>query len=547
MRAKLIAATVAFGLVGLRPAHAQDAQERIDPTQLEEREEEDTPSEAAPIYIEPESVLPVAVGTKQYDVGAIVIDGNSALSDEAFLDIIEAYSARTLTESEIAALADAVARRARERGYVLATATIAPQSLSPGVLRVTLEEGSVDEIRVVGVDPDAIYSQLKPLVGSGPVTLPELERRVLIAGDVSGVVIRSTRLEREGDRNVLLVNATREKASASASLRNDGTGAIGPFRARIDADFNGLLAATDEVDLTLSTSVLEPGELQYLAARYAGTVSPDGLQLALSGSYSATRPGAFLRDREILGESWRAELRARYPMLRSRRASMWLEGEFQVRDLRQDRAGIRVQHDRLAVLRAGAFGTAELAGGRLRGRITVARGLDILGATQAGDPLASRSDASGQFTLAEAWLWYRRPLGGNFGLELSARGQVSSDPLLITEDIGLGSPYYLRAYNYNERSGDEGVMGYAELQYYLDKPVDFVSGMQFYGFVDGGVVSDIGTAVNDGSLFSAGGGVRVDITRRLDVDLELAVPLSGPRFDSDGSTPKVNLSVSQDF
>jgi hemolysin activation/secretion protein len=90
-------------------------------------------------------------------------------------------------------------------------------------------------------------------------------------------------------------------------------------------------------------------------------------------------------------------------------------------------------------------------------------------------------------------------------------------------------------------------MGYAELQYYLDKPVDFVSGMQFYGFVDGGVVSDIGTAVNDGSLFSAGGGVRVDITRRLDVDLELAVPLSGPRFDSDGSTPKVNLSVSQDF
>lgn len=547
MRARYIAATIAFGSAGLQPAYAQDAQDQIDPTQLEDRKEDTAIEEAAPIYIEPESVLPVNVGDARYDIGAILITGNSALGDDAFLDIIETYSARTLDEAEIAALADAVANRARERGYVLATATIEPQSLSVGILRVTLDEGSVDEIRIAGVEPAAIESQLRPLIGSGPITLAELERRVLVAGDVSGVVIRSTRLEREGDRNVLFVNARREKVAASLTVQNDGTAAVGPFRARINADFNGLLTATDEVDLTFATSVLEPRELQFLAGRYGATVTPDGLQLALSGSYSATRPGAFLRDREILGESWRAELRARYPLVRSRRASLWLEGEFEVRDLTQERFGTLVQHDRLAVLRAGAYGTAEVGGGRLRGRVTLARGLDVLGATQAGDPLASRSDASGQFTLAQAWLWYRRPIGGNFAVEVSGRGQLSSDPLLVTEDIGLGGPYYLRGYNYNERSGDEGVMGYGELQYYWSKPTDFLSGMQLYGFVDGGVVNDIGNVLNDGSLFSTGGGVRVDVTRKLDIDLELAVPLSGPRFDSDGSSPKVNFSVSQDF
>lgn len=547
MRVTFLIATMMSGAAGLNPAYAQDAQDQIDPTQLEERDEEPPRDDVVPIYIEPEPLFAVPGQQRQYDIGAILITGNSALPDEAFLDIIETYGARTLSDVEIASLVDAIARRARERGYVLAMATIEPQSLAAGVLRVSLEEGTIDEIRISGVDEAAISRQLRPLVGGGPVTLRELERGVLIAGDVAGVYIRSTRFEREGDRNVLFVEARRDTVAASVEIENDGSEPVGPLRARIDADFNGILTATDEVDLTWSTSIFEPSELQYLRASYAAVAGSNGLELGVTGSYSVTEPGGFLQSREILGRSWRAELRASYPLLRSRRASLWLEGEFEARDLRQDRRGIEVQRDRLAVLRAGAYGLADVGGGRLRGRFTLARGLDILGATQAGDPLASRSDASGQFTLAEAWVHWERGLSGDLSLALAARGQLASDPLLITEDLGLGGPQFLRAYSYNERSGDEGIMGSGELRYDWDDPLRLARRLQFYGYFDGGIVNDIGDTRNDGSLFSTGAGVRVDITRNLDFDLELAVPLSGPRFDSDESSPKLNFKLSQNF
>lgn len=551
MRANKLAATLALGMSSALPVQvfAQDRAAEIDPTRIEQREDEIEPDVAAPIYIVPESVLPVPTGSKTYDVGAILVAGNKALPDEVFLDIVQDYSARTLSEPEIAALVEAIANRARTRGYVLATATIEPQSLSMGVLRVTLDEGAVDEIRLSlnGLGRAAIERQLQPLVGSGPITLAELERRVLIAGDVAGISIRSTRLEREDDRNVLFVAARRDKFAASVSIDNDGSEPVGPLNARIDVAFNGLLAATDEVDLTFATSLFEPEELQYLRASYAAIVTPDGLELGVVGSYSATRPGDFLASREILGRSWRAELKARYPLFRSRQASLWLESEFEVRDLRQDRGGLLARRDRLAILRAGAFGYRYFGDARLRGRVTLSRGLDVLGATRPGDPLASRSDASGQFSLAEAWLEYRQPLLRSIALEVGARGQLSSAPLLITEDLGLGGPRFLRAYDYNERSGDEGIMAYGELQYDWDDPLSLAHKVQLYGYLDGGVVDDIDIVRNDGSLFSAGGGMRLDVTRNLDIDLELAFPLSGPRFGNDDSTPKVNFSISQDF
>ena len=132
-------------------------------------------------------------------------------------------------------------------------------------------------------------------------------------------------------------------------------------------------------------------------------------------------------------------------------------------------------------------------------------------------------------------------------LLLAGRGQISSDPLLISEDIGLGGTSFLRGYNYNERVGDEGVMGLAELRYDFAKPFGLIHRAQFYAFGDGGVVSNIGNGFGSGSLASAGGGLRADITRAINFDLELAVPLTGPRFETSDSSPRINVSVGTEF
>ena len=535
-------------LAGAFPAAAQDALDRTDPTQAEADEK------AQPIGDDETRIDTVEIDVDRTvfddtrdDVGAIVVEGLVALSPQDFADIVQDYSARTLGAGEMSALSDRIAARARERGFIFANAVISPQSLSSGVLRVSLDEGVIDEIRIEGDADPAILSQLEPLRDGRPVTLARLERHILLADDISGIRLRSPRYEREGERGVLIVEARRDRFSGRAELANDGSQPIGPLRARIDFDANGLISPFDEIDFTYSTVPTEPGELQYLAGRYSVVVSPQGTEVSFGASYSATRPGAYLADRDIFGKSARVSGRLRHPLRRSRGFSIWVDGELEFRDLRQDRFGALARHDRIPVARLGFYSRALMLDGAIRGGLTLSQGLDILDATQQGDPLASREDASPDFTVLSGWFAWERALASSLELALAGRGQLSSTPLLITEDIGLGGNSFLRGYDFSERSGDNGIMGSAELRYDWRNPLGMLRRAELYAFADGGVVGNLEDGRGSGSLASSGGGIRTDLTRNLDLDLELAFPLTGPRYDTDDKSPRFNVAVTQSF
>lgn len=530
-------------------ASAQDALDQTDPSQEEERGEAFAPAKQA-VQIEFEPVLQtptVSADQRALDVGAIVIDGLVALDRSDFAAIVDRYMGRTLQPQELADLTEEIAVLARERGFVFANAWIPPQSLVAGMLRVQVDEGVIDEIRVVGSQDPAIRKMLEPLRNGQPVSLADLERQVLLADDLPGVYFRDTRFVREGDIGVLVVEAYRQEWWGRASLSSDGTRPVGPARARIDVDANGLLFDRDGVDLSFTVTPFEPDELVFFSTRYNVVVNDSGTDLSLFGSFSRSEPGSYLTDDEILGDSWRAGVRVRHPLIRRRSSGLWLEGSFEVKDLQQDQFGVLARHDRVPVARLGAYAFLDGPGGLLRTRLTVSQGLDILGATQLGDPLASRLDAEPDFTTLQWWLNYRKKLGGGFSLDLNALGQLASAPLLITEDIGLGGNFYLRGYDFSTRTGDQGIKGVGELRYDWPQALGLVENMQLYAFADGGVVDNLQDGFGGGSLASSGAGFRADLTRTLDLDFEVAVPLTGPRYDTDDESPRINVRVSKSF
>ena len=61
-----------------------------------------------------------------------------------------------------------------------------------------------------------------------------------------------------------------------------------------------------------------------------------------------------------------------------------------------------------------------------------------------------------------------------------------------------------------------------------------------------GYVSNIGTGYGDGSLASAGGGVRAQIGK-FDLGVEAAAPVSDDRFESGDRSPKMNVQVGLRF
>lgn len=540
--------TALAGILCTSAAGAQRVLDRVDPTRVEETVPGDGKLPGnAPAAISAPRVATSSSTAAPITVGAITLSGLEVLRPSDFADIFELYVGRTLSPAALSGLTDAIAERARARGFVLASATISPQPLAAGILRVSVDEGRVDAIRVVGGANKAVDAALAPLVGSGPVTLAQLERHLLVAGDVDGVWVRGTQLIRENGRNILEVRLGIERFGAVLGLDNSGSRPIGPLQADLLVRAAQLLSDADLLTLSAVVTPTQPDEFGYARLRYATRVAPSGTELSAGISYARTQPGAYLRSRDIEGRSWTAVLGVLHPLIRRREASLWLEGSFGIRDVVQDRADIRARRDRLTVARVGVYGFATVPGGRLRGSATVSQGLDLFDATRRGDPLASRADADGTFTTVTLTADWTGPVVTDVTAQLAVATQLAAQPLLVSEETGLGGGQFLRGYDYSERSGDQGAMASGELRWAVVPKLGPVREPVLYAFVDGGRVTNLRRGIGTGTLFSTGAGVRWDLARWLSADIGLAVPLSGERYDSGNRKPVVNFRLVRRF
>jgi hemolysin activation/secretion protein len=263
----------------------------------------------------------------------------------------------------------------------------------------------------------------------------------------------------------------------------------------------------------------------------------------VSGYYARTQAGGSLKGRDIDGRSSYAEVGVSQPLLRTRPASLWAYLDFGLLDAEQSRLDTKFRDDRIAALSASLYGTAAVASGRLRARLTYKKGLKLFDATTGGDRLTSRRDGSAIFSKLEFWAGYDRKLGGNFSLALQAEGQLASRALLSSEEMGLGGRFFLRGYDYREYSGDDGVAGSAELRWDVRLPNDAAA--QIYAFLDGGEVDNHRGGFGSGSLASAGGGIRVRLDR-IEAGLEIGVPLRDGASDKNYE-PRVSYTLGTQF
>ena len=212
LRCLLVAAT----MLGA-PAMAQDSLDRADPA----RQERDSPKLPDKNPSPPTTAAPDAVETTEARSSvfaqSIRVEGASVTPADEFGRVIADFQGRRLDVAELRALASGIAGVARARGYPFASAWVPAQAVNGGVLVVRLDEGRIDEIRV---EDRAVAAMLAPLADGRPVTRVRLERQLLLAGDLYGVSIGSTRFLREGTRGVLLVRATRDRLRGRFALDN---------------------------------------------------------------------------------------------------------------------------------------------------------------------------------------------------------------------------------------------------------------------------------------------------------------------------------------
>jgi hemolysin activation/secretion protein len=184
--------------------------------------------------------------------------------------------------------------------------------------------------------------------------------------------------------------------------------------------------------------------------------------------------------------------------------------------------------------------------------IKLSKGLDLLDASQKGDPDISRSEAKPEFDKIELSLSRLQFIKDNWSALVAFDSQLATGPLYSSEEFGFGGSAFGRAYDASEIVGDSGMAGSVELRYdgLRDKtrlnlvPYTFYDIGKIWNYDDSG-------QVKQASGSSAGLGLRFNSELGVYGNAGMAWPLTRnietPIYGQDKTGPRIILEISKDF
>lgn len=405
------------------------------------------------------------------------VEGALPGSEARIAALRQRLTGKRIAVSEIfAAASDLEAGFVRD-GYVLARVVIPAQTLEDGgPLRLTVVNGFVEKIDTSAAPPglrtrlDAVTA---PLVDRPTLRLPDIERRLLLAGDMFGVALGSALSTgaRPGG-TVIILNPQFRTITGFVGLDNSFSRELGRWNLSAGVELNNQLGR-GEVFYLRASGHPKLGERGYLDDRpqlrtlAGGAVFPlgnDGLTFGIEAASSKAGPDS--GDVATASDFDRLSLRLFYPVVRSVKRNISVTAAL---DLQRDRQDLEtgagdfgIYKDRTRVLRLTGEGNWQLSDqSALRMAAVLSVGLDALGARSAAEatpaePL-SRAGADADFRKLELSFRYDRDFRQDWSMALSGQAQSAfGDPLLSSEQFGIASTEGLSAFDLGSLSGDSG-------------------------------------------------------------------------------------------
>jgi len=385
-----------------------------------------------------------------------------------------------------------------------------------------------------------------PLRGLVNPTTAQIEEVLLRLNDIPGVT-RAAAVPKigEGERGAieLFTNMERDPVDVSAFVDNKQSPIIGPGLMGVVASINSWSPAGDTTTLSAFNSAgfdnpfpddfEERWTLQVEHQRFLGA---SGLNLRGRLLHSQSRPGDIIRPFDVRSEQTELEVNLYHPVRRERAWSIDAFVGFEIIDIGSVTPAPApgtpdlIVDDRINVVTAGFEALQRDSLGYTEGRLEMRKGLDILGASTAGDPENSRADGDGEFWLIQGEVERTLPVIGNWTVWGKAWGQWTSRPLLASEEFSIGGAELGRAYFPSEFAGDIGAGGALELRW--NKTFawrQYRAPVEVYGFGDLAEVRNLQTGIPEhAALVSAGAGLRAQLPGAVAVNLEAARPVNRP-------------------
>ncbi|HXF87790.1 MAG TPA: POTRA domain-containing protein [Xanthobacteraceae bacterium] len=497
----------------------------------------------APVITLPSTVAPPGAEKVRIIIRRVQIVGSTVYRPEDFRPLYADLIGRQVPLTVVYDLARRITAKYGADGYVLSRAIVPPQQFDPkgATVRIEVIEGYIN--KVIWPTQIARYRNFfteyaAKITRERPVNIRTIERYLLLASDLPGLKFTTTLQpsETEPGAAALLVEVTEKPLEAFGRVDNRGTKSRGPFQFLASGTLNNLLGQHEA--FTIGYAGVSPlRELQYVAPGWRQVLNSEGLTAFVNGTYSWGFPGTpTLQLLQFYAQSTIIDGGLSYPFIRSRERNLIVSGVVFMSDNASDILGAPFNRDRLRGFRIK--GDADLADqwqGINQFNVTFSQGIEGLGSTQNGNPLASRAAGRVDFSKLEGTVSRIQPLVASISAYVAAYGQYGFTSLLVSEQCGYGGRFFGRAFDPSQLLADRCIELVGELRYDLPAPAGSpLSQAQLYGFTDKGWLHTITPAVGTPQRVeaaSAGGGLRLGWLQYGTADLTVAKGIEGPRHD----------------
>jgi hemolysin activation/secretion protein len=433
-----------------------------------------------------------------------------------------------------------------------------------GDVQFIVTEGHIVGVKLsqdIGPAGTMVLGFLDHLTAERPVSEAALERWLLLAQQVPGVSVHAV-LQAESDDPgalTLIAEVTKQSVSALVTADNRSYKETGPTEGLAVIDANSATAFGDQTEVSLFHTSADSDNFGQISEGFF--LGDSGLRLKVYAGEGLAQPTGTLAAVRYHSRLQVIGGQLSYPVLlrRNQALSLFLHLDSAQNLIETD--GTRTSYDSLRVGRLGGqYAWQDLWAGDTRDGVSVlnlqeSQGIPYFGASHDGRALgvAGRYREKMDFWKLNGSLGRTQTLfdplpDATVALRVEAGGQYTTDILPSEEEFNLGGNHFTRGFYSGEVSGDKVAYATAELQLNtgysfqtFGQPLDV--GAQFYTFYDWGetwpnLSSDLRHRVE-----SAGGGVRLGLTRYVELDGEAVERLTTRLDPASASTAPLSETV----
>ncbi len=411
--------------------------------------------------------------TVPFMVSSIRITGNTKIDTVTLHALVADGEGKEETLNQLQALAGRITDYYHAHGYPLARAIIPAQRIANGVVTFEVLEAAFGKINLNNhsrVNNGLLQDTLSPMQSGAVIEQSTMDNSLLLLSDIPGISAHATLQPgaQVGTSDLNVVTEPLPMVNGSVGLDNYGNAYTGRVRGSGNLNILNPLHMGD----VLSLSVLSSGsDMNYGRVGYETLLN--GLGTRVGASFSALHYilGGNLANLDGNGTAEISSAWLKQPIIRSQNDNLYFQLQYDhlalLDNLNSSDIHDKRHLDNWTGTANGDWHDAVLVGAANTWSVGVTDGQ-----VNFDDPNAQISDAGTtqtQGNFAKLDFSYTRLQGFTSldSLYVAVSGQLANTNLDISQQLVVGGPYTVRAYDMGVLTGDEGILGTVEWRHDL--------------------------------------------------------------------------------